>query len=42
MISIMVEIFGQPLVGALCLIMFHIQVVNDPPDFYAWLAGNVQ
>jgi hypothetical protein len=43
-ISIMLEIFVQPLVGAcaLCLIMIHIQVVVDSPDHCAWLAGNVQ
>ncbi len=32
----MVEIFVQPLVGALCLIVFHIQAVMDSPDHCAW------
>ncbi len=35
----MVEIFGQPLVGALCLIVFHIQAVMDSPDHCAWQLG---
>jgi hypothetical protein len=38
-ISIMVEIFAQPLVGALCLIVFHIQAVIDSPDHCAWQLG---
>ncbi len=37
--SIMVEIFVQPLVGPLCLIVFHIQAVMDPPDYCAWQLG---
>ncbi len=35
----MVEIFVQPLVGALCLIVFHIQAVMDSPDHCAWILG---
>ena len=35
----MVEIFVQPLVGALCLIVFHIQAVMDSPDNCAWQLG---
>ena len=35
----MVEIFVQPLVGALCLIVFHIQAVMDFPDHFAWQLG---
>ena len=35
----MVEIFVQPLVGALCLIVFHIQVVMYSPDHCAWQLG---
>ncbi len=35
----MVEIFVQPLVGALCLIVFHIQAVMDSPDHCAWQLG---
>jgi hypothetical protein len=35
-ISIMVEISVQPLVGALYLIVFHIQAVMDSPDHCAW------
>jgi hypothetical protein len=35
----MVEIFAQPLVGALCLIVFHIQAVIDSPDHCAWQLG---
>ncbi len=35
----MVEIFVQPLVGALCLIVFHIQAVMDSPDHFAWQLG---
>jgi hypothetical protein len=38
-ISIMVEIFIHPLVGALCLIVFHIQAVMDSPDHCAWQLG---
>ena len=35
----MVEILAQPLVGALCLIVFHIQAVIDSPDHCAWQLG---
>jgi hypothetical protein len=35
----MVEIFVQPLVGALCLTVFHIQAVMDSPDHCAWQLG---
>ncbi len=35
----MVEILVQPLVGALCLIVFHIQAVMDSPDHCAWQLG---
>jgi hypothetical protein len=35
----MVEIFVQPLVGVLCLIVFHIQAVMDSPDLCAWQLG---
>ncbi len=38
-ISVMVEIFVQPLVGALWLIVFHIQAVMDSPDHCAWQLG---
>jgi hypothetical protein len=31
----MVEIFVQPLVGAFCLIVFHIPAVMDSPDHCA-------
>ncbi len=36
----MVEISVQPLVGVLCLIVFHIQAVMDPPDHCAWQLGS--
>ncbi len=35
----MVEIFVQPLVGVLCLIVFHIQTVMDSPDHCALQLG---
>ena len=35
----MVEIFIQPLVCVLCLIVFHIQAVMDSPDHCAWQLG---
>ncbi len=35
----MVEIFEQALVGALGLIVFHIQAVMDSPDHFAWQPG---
>jgi hypothetical protein len=35
----MVEIFVHTLVGALCLIVFHIQAVMDSPDHCAWQLG---
>jgi hypothetical protein len=38
-LSIMVEIFVQLLVGALCLIVFCIQAVMDTPDRCAWQVG---
>ncbi len=38
-ISIMVETSTQPLVGALYLIVFHIQAVIDSPDHCAWQLG---
>ncbi len=35
----MVEIFVHPLIGALCLVVFHIQAVMDSPDHCAWQLG---
>jgi hypothetical protein len=35
----MVEIFEQPLVGVVCLIVFHIQAVMDSPDHCVWQLG---
>jgi hypothetical protein len=35
----MVELFVHPLVGAVCLIVFHIQAVMDSPDHCAWQLG---
>jgi hypothetical protein len=35
----MVEIFVQPLVGVLCLTVFHIQAVMGSPDHCAWQRG---
>jgi hypothetical protein len=35
----MVEISVKPLVGALYLIVFHIQAIMDSPDYCAWQLG---